>query len=99
KQLLADLRVILSVYQKEHQVGYLYSVVKASKNETAGGEGIEVLMNESYEEDGEKGQFTCKIYQLKSKVPGFLKMIAPEGSLLFHEKAWNAYPYCRIIAL
>lgn len=30
-----------------------------------------------------------------SKVPGFVKMIAPEGSLVFHEKAWNAYPYCR----
>jgi len=24
-------------------------------------------------------------------------MIAPEGSLVFHEKAWNAYPYCRTI--
>lgn len=22
-------------------------------------------------------------------------MIAPEGSLVFHEKAWNAYPYSR----
>lgn len=22
-------------------------------------------------------------------------MIAPEGALVFHEKAWNAYPYCR----
>lgn len=30
-----------------------------------------------------------------SKVPGFVKMIAPEGALVFHEKAWNAYPYCR----
>lgn len=30
-----------------------------------------------------------------SKVPGFVRMIAPEGSLVFHEKAWNAYPYCR----
>ncbi|RXM95476.1 Phosphatidylinositol transfer protein beta isoform [Acipenser ruthenus] len=29
------------------------------------------------------------------KVPGFVKMIAPEGALVFHEKAWNAYPYCR----
>lgn len=32
---------------------------------------------------------------LSSKVPGFVKMIAPEGALVFHEKAWNAYPYCR----
>lgn len=30
-----------------------------------------------------------------SKVPGFVRLIAPEGSLVFHEKAWNAYPYCR----
>lgn len=30
-----------------------------------------------------------------SKVPGYVKMIAPEGALVFHEKAWNAYPYCR----
>lgn len=30
-----------------------------------------------------------------SKVPGFIQMFAPEGALVFHEKAWNAYPYCR----
>ncbi|KAH0625688.1 hypothetical protein JD844_015283 [Phrynosoma platyrhinos] len=33
----------------------------------------------------------------RSKVPGFVRMFAPEGSLVFHEKAWNAYPYCRTI--
>ncbi|EPY80364.1 Phosphatidylinositol transfer protein beta isoform-like protein [Camelus ferus] len=70
---------------------------EASKNETGGGEGIEVLKNEPYEKDGEKGQYTHKIYHLKSKVPAFVRMIAPEGSLVFHEKAWNAYPYCRTI--
>uniref|UniRef100_A0A670KG36 Phosphatidylinositol transfer protein beta isoform n=1 Tax=Podarcis muralis TaxID=64176 RepID=A0A670KG36_PODMU len=78
-----------------YQVGQLYSVAEASKNETGGGEGIQVLTNEPYEKDGEKGQYTHKIYHLKSKVPGFVRMFAPEGSLVFHEKAWNAYPYCR----
>lgn len=78
-------------------MGQLFSVAEASKNETGGGEGIEVLKNEPYEKDGEKGQYTHKIYHLKSKVPGFVKFIAPEGSLVFHEKAWNAYPYCRTI--
>uniref|UniRef100_A0A8C2FK17 Phosphatidylinositol transfer protein beta isoform n=1 Tax=Cyprinus carpio TaxID=7962 RepID=A0A8C2FK17_CYPCA len=78
-----------------YQVGQLFSVAEASKNETGGGEGIEVLKNEPYEKEGEKGQYTHKIYHLKSKVPGFVKMIAPEGALVFHEKAWNAYPYCR----
>ncbi|KAK0154349.1 Phosphatidylinositol transfer protein beta isoform [Merluccius polli] len=62
----------LSLHLAQYQVGQLYSVAEASKNETGGGEGIEVLKNEPYEmECGEKGQFTHKIYHLKSKVPGF----------------------------
>ncbi|KAI4819968.1 hypothetical protein KUCAC02_027968 [Chaenocephalus aceratus] len=80
-------RVVLPCSVEEYQVGQLFSVAEASKNETGGGEGIEVLKNEPYEKDGEKGH----------KVPGFVKVFAPEGSLVFHEKAWNAYPYCRTI--
>ncbi|KAF3816543.1 hypothetical protein GH733_013891 [Mirounga leonina] len=79
----------------QYQVGQLYSVAEASKNETGGGEGVEVLVNEPYEKDGEKGQYTHKIYHLQSKVPTFVRMLAPEGALNIHEKAWNAYPYCR----
>ncbi|GLD74358.1 phosphatidylinositol transfer protein alpha isoform-like protein [Lates japonicus] len=82
---------------EEYQVGQLYTVAEASKNETGGGEGVEVLVNEPYEKDGEKGQYTHKIYHLQSKVPGVIRMIAPKGSLEIHEKAWNAYPYCRTI--
>lgn len=33
-----------------------------------GGEGVEVLVNEFYEKDGEKGQYIYKIYYLQSKV-------------------------------
>ena len=46
-------------------MGQLYSVAEASKNETGGGEGVEVLKNEPYEKDGEKGQYTHKIYHLQ----------------------------------
>lgn len=49
----------------QYQVGQLFSVAEASKNETGGGEGIEVLKNEPYEKEGEKGQYTHKIYHLK----------------------------------
>jgi len=95
---------------EEYQVAQLYSVAEASKNETGGGEGIEVITNEPFDEnpnlqpqkqlcaDGlnyTKGQYTHKIYHLASKVPGFIRMLAPKGSLEIHEKAWNAYPYCR----
>ncbi|XP_031160996.1 phosphatidylinositol transfer protein beta isoform-like isoform X3 [Sander lucioperca] len=95
--LIKEYRVVLPCSVEEYQVGQLFSVAEASKNETGGGEGIEVLKNEPYEKDGEKGQYTHKIYHIKSKVPAFVKMMAPTGSLVFHEKAWNAYPYCRTI--
>uniref|UniRef100_A0A4W4F4X4 Phosphatidylinositol transfer protein alpha isoform n=1 Tax=Electrophorus electricus TaxID=8005 RepID=A0A4W4F4X4_ELEEL len=74
----------------QYQVGQLYSVAEASKNETGGGEGVEVLKNEPYEnEDGEKGQYTHKIYHLHSKVPTFVRVLAPSSALNIHEKAWN----------
>ncbi|KAA0201267.1 hypothetical protein HAZT_HAZT005655 [Hyalella azteca] len=58
----------------QYQVGQLYSVAEASKNETGGGEGIEVLKNEPYTDHpllGGKytsGQYTYKIYHLKRQV-------------------------------
>ena len=32
-----------------------------------------------------------------SKVPKFIRMLAPKGSLNIYEEAWNAYPYCRTV--
>ncbi|KAG0730367.1 Phosphatidylinositol transfer protein alpha isoform [Chionoecetes opilio] len=88
---------------EEYQVAQLYSVAEASKNETGGGEGIEVIKNEPFEDhpllgdEYSNGQYTYKIYHLKSKVPSFIRLLAPEGALEMHEEAWNAYPYCRTI--
>lgn len=101
--LIKEFRVILPLTVEEYQVGQLYSVAQASKNETGGGEGIEVLRNEpfgNYPLLGGKyssGQYTYKIYHLASKVPGFIRLLAPKGSLEVHEEAWNAYPYCKTV--
>lgn len=87
----------------QYQVAQLYSVAEVSKNETGGGEGIEVLKNEPFDDhpllNGKfsSGQYTYKIYHLASKVPAFIRLLAPKGSLEIHEEAWNAYPYCRTI--
>ncbi|KAL6726918.1 hypothetical protein Aduo_008846 [Ancylostoma duodenale] len=88
---------------EEYQVGQLWSVAEASKAETGGGEGVEVLKNEPFEDvpllNGKfsKGQYTHKIYHLQSKVPSIIRKIAPKGSLAIHEEAWNAYPYCKTV--
>ncbi|CAG0893887.1 unnamed protein product [Darwinula stevensoni] len=96
-------RVVLPLTVEEYQVGQLYSVAMASQNETGGGEGVEVLRNEPFTDHPllngrySSGQYTYKIYHLQSKVPGFIRLLAPKGSLEIHEEAWNAYPYCRTI--
>ncbi|KAL3857995.1 hypothetical protein ACJMK2_012613 [Sinanodonta woodiana] len=108
---ISEFRVVLPMDVDEYKVAQLYSVAEASKNETGGGEGIEVLVNEPFgdgkhppeeplEANGQvfsHGQFTHKIYHLASKVPKFIRLLAPKGSLEIHEKAWNAYPYCRTV--
>lgn len=57
-------------------MGQLFSVAEASKNETGGGEGIQVLKNEPYEEKGEKGQYTHKLYHIKRYVGLFFPPVS-----------------------
>lgn len=49
-------------------MGQLYSVAKKSSQETNGGEGVEVVKNEPYEDENSKGQYTEKIYHLGAYV-------------------------------
>ncbi|ESO05982.1 hypothetical protein HELRODRAFT_64321 [Helobdella robusta] len=108
--LIKEFRIVLPMTVDEYQVAQLYSVAHASKNETGGGEGIEVLKNEPFSAtegvqpkyplcNGRytEGQYTLKIYHLASKVPNYLRWLAPKGSLEVREEAWNAFPYCRTI--
>jgi len=34
---------------------------------------------------------------LSSKVPAFVRLLAPNGALELHEEAWNGYPYCKTV--
>ncbi|GAB6026502.1 hypothetical protein CHUAL_012927 [Chamberlinius hualienensis] len=101
--IIKEYRVVLPITVEEYQVAQLYSVAEASKNETGGGEGIEVLKNEPFDNvpllGGRytKGQYTYKIYHLASKVPSIIRAVAPKGALEIHEEAWNAYPYCKTV--
>lgn len=101
--LIKEFRITLPMTVDEYQVAQLWSVAKASKDNTGGGEGIEVLKNEPFAgktdlfKDFNDGQYTHKIYKLQSKVPWWIKKLAPKNSLEMHEKAWNAYPFCKTV--
>lgn len=65
-------RVVLPLTVEEYQVGQLWSVAEASKAETGGGEGVEVLKNEPFDNNPlfngqyKSGQYTLKIYHLQT---------------------------------
>jgi hypothetical protein len=44
-----------------------------------------------------RGQYTNKIYKLQSKVPWWIRKLAPKGTLEMHEEAWNAFPFCKTV--
>lgn len=92
---LLEYRIPLPLTCDEFRVGQLYAVAKASKQETKGDTGVEVLENEPYEKDGDHGQYTHKIYHLGSRLPGWIAAILPSNMLKLEEKAWNAFPNCR----
>ncbi|OQV18449.1 Phosphatidylinositol transfer protein alpha isoform [Hypsibius exemplaris] len=100
--IIKEYRIVLPISVEEFKIAQLYTFAEASKNETGGGEGVEVCRNEPFwnvplVEGGKAsdGQFTHKVYRIQSKVPGWLRAITPQGSLEFHEEAWNAYPLCK----
>eukprot|EP00112_Aurelia_sp_Birch-Aquarium-sp1_P008649 Seg1958.3 transcript_id=Seg1958.3/GoldUCD/mRNA.D3Y31 product="Phosphatidylinositol transfer protein alpha isoform" protein_id=Seg1958.3/GoldUCD/D3Y31 len=98
--IIREYRVPLPITVEEYHIAQLYSVAEASKNETGGGDGVEVVENRPYTDDpehGGKGQYTYKLMHLEKKVPGWLKKVAPKGSLTLEEEAWNAYPYCKTV--
>lgn len=108
---IVEYRIILPLTLEEYQRGQLWSIATLSKEETGGGEGIEVLVNEPFDavncppesplrggdERFQSGQFTHKRYHLKHKVPKFVRIVAPKGSLDLDERSWNAYPYCKTV--
>ncbi|KAI7820609.1 phosphatidylinositol transfer protein beta isoform [Kickxella alabastrina] len=81
----------------EYRIAQLYAVAKMSMNETGGGEGVEVLKNEPYDNEMGKGQYTYKIYHLGSRIPALLRPLIPKDALILHEEAWNGYPHCKTV--
>jgi len=95
--LTKEYRIPLPVSVDEYQIAQLYMVAKISKQQTSHGEGIEILVNEPFDDENGKGQYTHKILHIGSKIPGWLKSFLPTTVLQVEEKAWNAYPYCKTV--
>lgn len=67
--IIKEYRVVLPMTVDQYQVAQLFSVAEASKSETGGGEGVEILKNEPYKDGNEEGQYTEKIYHWSRVYP------------------------------
>ncbi|XP_071477116.1 phosphatidylinositol transfer protein alpha isoform-like [Diadema antillarum] len=103
---IKEFRILLPMTPDECRIGHLYAIDEASRDETGGGEGVEIVENVPFDAtrfpdvhtiSGQpktaKGQYTHKIYHISSKVPAFIRLLAPKGSLEIHEKSWNCFPF------
>jgi len=95
--LTKEYRIPMPVSVDEYQVAQLYMVARISKQQTGHGEGIQILVNEPFDDENGKGQYTHKVIHLASRLPGWLQPFLPASALQVDERAWNAYPYCKTI--
>eukprot|EP00753_Platysulcus_tardus_P006595 PLAT14336.1.p2 GENE.PLAT14336.1~~PLAT14336.1.p2 ORF type:complete len:314 (-),score=145.00 PLAT14336.1:585-1505(-) len=106
---IVEFRIPMPLEASEYQVAQLFMVMQASEDATADDAGVEVLVNEPYDNtDGhldvseysgvkiprDAGQYTLKKYHLESKLPDYLVAICPRTAMVLVEEAWNAYPHC-----
>jgi len=100
---LKEFRIVMPLTLDEFSRGQIYTMCEMSRNATGGGDGVEVLVHEPFQDHPlfddrfHRGKYTRKKYFMQHKVNSFVRSFAPKGSLEFEEEAWNAFPYSRTI--
>ncbi|KAK7082406.1 hypothetical protein SK128_022334 [Halocaridina rubra] len=91
--MLKEYRICMPMSVEEYRIGQLYMIARHSAEQSHGGEGVEVMENNPYEDPAHgEGQFTEKRIHLSSKLPAWARSYVPRFIYLT-EKAWNYYPY------
>ncbi|XP_014674097.1 PREDICTED: cytoplasmic phosphatidylinositol transfer protein 1-like isoform X1 [Priapulus caudatus] len=92
---LKEYRICMPLTVEEYRIGQLYMISKHSHEQTAQGEGVEVLINDPIDDPQlGHGQYTEKRIHLSSRLPSWIRGLIPR---IFYvtEKAWNFYPYTK----
>jgi len=92
--LITEIRIPLPLSVEEYRIAQLYTIAKFSTEATKDGEGVRYLVNEPFENEHGKGQYTHKEILVDGHIPGWLRFLLP-ANLVVEEKSWNAYPYTK----
>jgi hypothetical protein len=88
-----EYRIICPTTLAQYRIGSRYMANRIARDDKSGGEGIEFLKNEPFDDGQESGTYTYKVYHFKSRIPGAIRWAIPDSYLHFHEESWNAYPH------
>ena len=104
--LIREYRVPLPLTMDEFERGMLWSVARKTWEETANGEGTEVLVNERFTNKPilphidptlyTSGIFTKKVHYLDGRIPWYIpkkRLFPPDGVARVREKCYNSFPY------
>jgi len=97
--ILKEYRILLPFTVEQYRMGQLYLTAKSSKGYSKKGEGIEVVVNEPFEnKEFGKGQYTKKIFHLSNLIPSWVRyLFSSLNHLSVVEESWNVYPECKTI--
>ena len=59
--IIKEYRIPMPITLEEYQIGQLYATAECSKDNTGGGEGVEVLKNEPFTEGDRSGQLVLGV--------------------------------------
>ncbi|KAG1947844.1 cytoplasmic phosphatidylinositol transfer protein [Pimephales promelas] len=91
--LIKEYRICMPLTVDEYKIGQLYMISKHSREQSGGGEGVEVVRNEPCTDHKHgAGQITEKRIYLNSKLPTWMRKFVPMAFYIT-ETAWNFYPY------
>ncbi|KAL7076069.1 hypothetical protein ACQ4LE_004716 [Meloidogyne hapla] len=97
--LLREYRIVMPMTAAEFRIGRAFSYVEEEQNQTRKGEGVEIVQDEPFDNiplcQGRytEGQFTHKIYHMRSKIPSLIRPFVPSSLTRIHEHSWGSFPY------
>nr|CAD2177904.1 unnamed protein product [Meloidogyne enterolobii] len=97
--LVREYRIVMPMTTAEFQIGRAFAYMETARKQTHKGEGVEIVQDDPFDNIPlchgryNEGQFTHKIYHLRSKIPSFVRPFVPNGLTRIHEHSWNSFPY------
>lgn len=89
---IIEFRVFLPFTLNQTRISSRYTLARRSKEETKGGDGVEIIEKKDITSENNKGVYVHRVYHIKAHAPSFVRWAIPESYGHVHEYYENCYP-------